>query len=427
MQLHVPQDYATVAELGVLMDVSEMIVSAQSNKPIIGVIQDALLGVNLLTRPSVYDLQGNFELAADGVTKLPTGFPAARVSRETFFDCVLSAGDRYVERLKPLMRRAKAVFGESKMYNGKVLFSVLLPEDFSYTHRNGAHSVEHTVVITRGLMTSGVITSGNVGNAYRGIVHRLVNDYSPARAAEFINSLQFLVNRWLLTYGHSVGVRDFITSTKSEIAEKIQRAYIEVDNIIESNDTPDVKEFKINNALNSHGQKQAVSGLCENNRLKSMIDSGSKGNNMNVLQITSHLGQNNVEGRRIKCEIDDTQRTLPSFWRGDTHPRTRGFIEHSFMEGLTPEEFWFHAKAGREGVINTAVRTSESGYAQRKLVKRMEDLIVREDRTVRNSVGNIVQFSFGPDSMDPKHMYTSGVGFVDIQDLAEKLNAEDDV
>lgn len=435
MQLHVPQDYATVAELGGLMDVSEMIVSSQSNKPIIGVIQDALVGTYLMTRPRIYKGESNRIYPVSHVE-----YSSAMMSRETFFDCVLSAstacngsdsthelGETYIKRALELTSNTTVTgVSHETPFNGKMLFSVLLPRDFNYTHRNNAHPVEHTVNIVDGVLKTGVITNANIGSSYRGIIHRLFKDYSPRRAAEFINAIQLAVNRWLLTHGHSVGIRDFVTSAKQEIAEKIHKAYIEVESIVQNGDAPEIKEFKINNALNSHGQQQAVSGLCENNRLKAMVDSGSKGNNMNILQITSHLGQNNVEGKRIRPEIDDGSRTLVSFRRGDTHPRTRGFIEHSFMDGLTPEEFWFHAKAGREGVINTAVKTRDSGYAQRKLVKRMEDLIVREDRTVRNSVGNIVQFSYGPDALDPKNAYTSGVGFVDVAGLVEKLNANVD-
>lgn len=411
MQLHIPQDYATVAELD-LMDVTQMIVSSQSNRPIIGIIQDGLLGAYLMTKPVVYrEVETDSE---DAWPKNGREYPASIIRRERFYDILCSAGDQYPAKLPRLLERARKHYKEDELYNGKVLFSVALPENFNYT--NGS------VEIVKGILTKGAITIQDIGSRSHSIIHRLFNDYSSEVAAEFINAIQFIVNRWMLGQGHSVGVRDFVSSKKAEIIEKIHRAYIEVDTIVASNETAAIKEFKINNALNSHGQTLAVNGLCENNRLKTMVDSGSRGNNMNILQITAHLGQNTVEGKRIRYEIDDHQRTLPSFKRNYHHPRSRGFIEHSFMEGLNPEEFWFHAKAGREGVINTAVKTRDSGYSQRKLVKRMEDLIVQEDRTIRNSMGNIIQFTYGNDSMDPKSMYKGGVGFVDVDDLIEKLN-----
>jgi len=430
MQLHIPQDYATVAELD-LLDVNQMIVSSQSNRPIIGIIQDSLLGAYLLTRPTVYR-EGGYRRSDTGEDwpKAGVQYPAYMLDRDHFFDAVLSAGEEYPSKVADTLRRAREFFPQARederwLYNGKVLFSIVLPSDFNYT--------KGSVRIRNGILCAGTsgdlavaITINDIGSRANSIIHRLFNDYSPDVAAEFINAVQFLVNRWLLGHGHSVGVRDYVSKKKDEIIAKIHRAYTEVEMIVANEtDSADIKEFKINNALNSHGQSLAVEGLCENNRLKTMVDSGSRGNNMNILQITAHLGQNNVNGKRIQYEIDNHQRTLPTFKRGDHHPNTCGFIEHSFMEGLNAEEFWFHAKAGREGVINTAVKTRDSGYSQRKLVKRMEDLVVQEDRTIRNSVGNIIQFTYGADSMDPKCMYQGGgVGFMDVDDVINKLNNE---
>nr|QBK87702.1 MAG: DNA-directed RNA polymerase subunit alpha [Marseillevirus LCMAC202] len=400
MQIHVPQDYGTVTEVQALMGVNKMIVSSQANRPIMGIIQDALLGVYLLT-------QGNIQ-----------------IPRHQFMDCVFSAGEVYVNKMASLFQRAKVHYG-SDLFNGRVLFSILLPEDFKFRKQNNACKEEPKVIIENGILITGSIDKQIVGRSHGSIVHRLYKEYNCDRAAEFLSAAQFLINRWLTYRGFSVGVADFLISEENErgVQMAIQKAYIEVQTIEKSDDPKLFKEFRINSALNNRGQSLAINGLCKNNRLEVMIDSGSKGSRMNIIQITGHLGQNNVEGRRIQSEIDDGGRTLPCFERGDKHPRTRGFIESSFLKGLSPAEFWFHAKAGREGVINTAVKTRDSGYAERKLVKRMEDLTVLLDHTVRNSVNNIISFSYG-ESLNPTMMYNSdGPSFVDIDNIVNRLNA----
>ena len=135
------------------------------------------------------------------------------------------------------------------------------------------------------------------------------------------------------------------------------------------------------------------------NRMMNMINSKSKGNPINVSQMMGSVGQQSVEGKRIMYGFDN--RTLPHFTKYDDGPESRGFVESSFISGLTAQEFFFHAMGGREGLIDTAVKTSETGYIQRKLIKAMEDAKVNFDMTVRNASGNIIQFMYGDDSFDP--------------------------
>ena len=399
MQLHVPQDYGAAVEVQMLMGVNKMIVSPQASKPIMGVIQDALLGSFLLTKPN---------------NKIP---------KHQFMDCVFSAGEKYVSALKGLFQRAGKWYKDD-LYNGRVLFSCLFPEDFYYRNKNGACKEEPEVIIEKGVLISGTIDSKIIGSANGSVVHRLYKEYGNERAAEFLSSVQFLINRWLTFRGFSVGVADFLISAENArgVQVAIQKAYIEVESIEASDDPKQLKEFRINSALNNRGQTLAINGLCKDNRLEVMIESGSKGSRMNIIQITGHLGQNNVEGKRIQTELDDASRTLPCFKRGDKHPRTRGFIENSFMTGLSPAEFFFHARAGREGLISTSVKTRDSGYAERKLVKRMEDMTVEMDQTVRNSVSNIIDFTYG-DGMDPTFtLNADGPSFVNIDAEVTRLN-----
>lgn len=159
-------------------------------------------------------------------------------------------------------------------------------------------------------------------------------------------------------------------------------------------------EAKVNSALNDARDtagRYVQGSLKSNNHLKNMVIAGSKGNVTNISQIIACVGQQNVEGKRIPFYFN--KRTLPHFTKDDYGPESRGFVENSYLSGLTPQEFFFHAMGGREGLIDTAVKTSETGYIQRRLVKALEDVMVKYDGTVRNSIGHVIQFIYGEDGM----------------------------
>ena len=139
--------------------------------------------------------------------------------------------------------------------------------------------------------------------------------------------------------------------------------------------------------------------LDSENRMTNIVNSGSKGSQLNIGQMIACVGQQAIDGKRIPYGYTD--RTLPHFHKYDDGSAARGFVENSFVQGLTPTEFYFHAMGGREGLIDTAVKTSETGYIQRKLVKGMEDLKIHFDYTVRNSNNGIIQFLYGEDGIDP--------------------------
>ena len=122
------------------------------------------------------------------------------------------------------------------------------------------------------------------------------------------------------------------------------------------------------------------------------------------------VGQQNVEGKRIPFGF--RHRTLPHFIKDDYGPESRGFVENSYLAGLTPSEFFFHAMGGREGLIDTAVKTSETGYIQRRLIKAMESVMVAYDGTVRNSNQYVVQLCYGEDGMAGEHIEFQNLGTV---------------
>lgn len=159
-------------------------------------------------------------------------------------------------------------------------------------------------------------------------------------------------------------------------------------------------ENQVNRILNDARDKtggSAKNSLTEHNNLKAMVVSGAKGSNINISQVIACVGQQNVEGKRIPFGF--RKRTLPHFIKDDYGPESRGFVENSYLAGLTPSEFYFHAMGGREGLIDTAVKTAETGYIQRRLIKAMESVMVNYDGTVRNSVGQLIQLRYGEDGL----------------------------
>jgi DNA-directed RNA polymerase subunit A' len=130
-----------------------------------------------------------------------------------------------------------------------------------------------------------------------------------------------------------------------------------------------------------------------------MAKSGARGSMLNLSQMSGCVGQQAVRGERISRGYQ--QRTLPHFKKGDIGASAKGFVASSYKSGLNPTEYFFHSMGGREGLVDTAVRTSRSGYMQRRLVNALEDLKVESDGTVRHTGGEIIQFLYGEDGVDP--------------------------
>ena len=142
-----------------------------------------------------------------------------------------------------------------------------------------------------------------------------------------------------------------------------------------------------------------------------MVIAGSKGSNLNISQIMACVGQQNVEGKRIPFGFG--QRTLPHFSKDDLGPASKGFVKNSYLTGLTPQEFFFHAMGGREGLIDTAVKTAETGYIQRRLIKALEDVMVKYDGTVRTSKEQVVQFLYGEDGFASEYIEDLKINLMD--------------
>ncbi|KYR01974.1 RNA polymerase II largest subunit [Tieghemostelium lacteum] len=391
MNLHVPQTLETRAEVIEIMMVPRQIVSPQSNRPVMGIVQDTLLGSRLFTKRDTF-------IEKDLVMNILMWLPS------------------WDGKIPP-----PAIWRPKKLWTGKQLFSLIIPDInlFSFT---GTHNDKETseispedtrVIIDRGELLAGILCKKSLGTAHGSIIHVIMNEHGHEYCRNFIDHTQTVVNHWLLNHGFTVGIGDTIADpqTMVKVTQTIATAKSNVKDLIINAQNKMFKfqgksmvesfEQDVNQALNKARDtagSSAQSSLSESNNVKAMVNAGSKGSFINISQMMACVGQQNVEGKRIPFGFQN--RTLPHFTKDDYGPESRGFVENSYLSGLTPQEFFFHAMGGREGIIDTAVKTSETGYIQRRLVKAMEDITVRYDGTVRNSLGDVIQFAYGEDGLD---------------------------
>jgi DNA-directed RNA polymerase II subunit RPB1 len=386
MNLHMPQDEESEAELKNLAAVPFQIISPANNQSIIGIFQDSLLGSYQFTRVGVkFDSRAAMNLLM-----------ALQTVNESMFSNVdgnLSNFQILSQIMPPItLKYKKKSFGEKEDYN----------------------TSNNVVEIRDGQYLRGQLDKTVLGSGTNGLIHRTCNDFSNMTSSKFIDDLQNIITEYMKVSSYSVGISDLIanTETNNKIAEVIISKKTEVKGLIDqlhigvfdnkTGKTNDI-EFEnqvsniLNRAINDAG-KIGLESLSKDNRFVTMVNAGSKGQDINISQMTSCLGQQAIDGKRIPYGFDS--RTLPHFTKYDDSPDARGFVESSFISGLRPEELFFHAMAGRIGLIDTAVKTSTTGYIQRRLIKGLEDLKVGYDMTVRNNKERIVQFAYGDDGVD---------------------------
>lgn len=405
MNLHVPQTEETRAEVMQLCMVPLNIVSPQRNGPLMGIVQDTLAGVYKMCRRDVF-------LTKEQVMNILLWVPE--------WDGVIPQ---------------PAIFKPRPRWTGKQLISMVIPKIVNL-HMRSDDKADDSPLKDEGLLVHGgdlmygLLTKKNVGATGGGIIHIIFNEQGPDAAMAFFNGCQRVVNYWLLHNGFSIGIGDTIPdkATIEKIEEAIAKEKNKVAeltasataNTLESLPGMNVRETfesQVSKALNTARDQAGTrteKSLKDSNNAVQMARSGSKGSTINISQMTALVGQQSVEGKRIPFGFK--YRTLPHFTKDDYSPESRGFVENSYLRGLTPTEFFFHAMAGREGLIDTAVKTAETGYIQRRLVKALEDVMAKYDGTVRNSLGDIVQFVYGEDGLDGVHIEKQRVDHINMSD-----------
>ncbi|VDM61987.1 unnamed protein product, partial [Angiostrongylus costaricensis] len=397
MNLHLPQSLETRAEIEEIAMVPRQLITPQSNKPVMGIVQDTLCAVRMMTKRDVYI---DYPRMMDLLMHLPSW--EGKVPQPA------------IMKPKPL-------------WTGKQLFSLIIPGNVNVLRTHSTHPDDEDsgpyrwispgdtkVLVEHGELISGIVCSRTVGRSAGNLLHVVALELGHEVAAKFYSNIQTVVNAWLIGEGHTIGIGDTIAdqATYRDIQDTIRKAKLDVIDVIEKAHNDDLEptpgntlrqtfENKVNRILNDARDRtgsSAQKSLSEFNNFKSMVVSGSKGSKINISQVIACVGQQNVEGKRIPFGF--RHRTLPHFIKDDYGPESKGFVENSYLAGLTPAEFFFHAMGGREGLIDTAVKTAETGYIQRRLIKAMESVMVNYDGTVRNSLAQMIQLRYGEDGLD---------------------------
>jgi DNA-directed RNA polymerase II subunit RPB1 len=313
-----------------------------------------------------------------------------------------------------------AIIKPKPLWTGKQILSMTIPKGVNISRapdekkEKDNPTVDDGMCIENGEIVYGVVDKKTVGASMGGLVHVVFREKGPEATRTLFTGLQTVVNYWLFHHGFSIGIGDTIADrgTMTVIIKTIADQKAKVRQIVYDATHDHLKaapgmtiresfesrvERELNLARDTSG-RFAQKNLKDDNNVKQMVVAGSKGSFINISQMSVCVGQQSVEGKRIPFGF--RHRTLPHFAKDDFSPEARGFVENSYLRGLTPQEFFFHAMAGREGLIDTAVKTAETGYIQRRLVKALEDVMVHYDGTVRNSLGDVLQFVYGEDGID---------------------------
>lgn len=412
MNLHAPASPETEAELRFLSGVKENLISCQSSKANIVIVQDALLGAYLMT-----------------LSDRPL------LSKALFFQIMMAlpCHDNMDRKVVAYHRR----FGE--IYTGRLLFSMLLPDDFSFEGTNSADPNEPKVIIEKGILVAGAINKSNLSSGHSSFITIFFHEYGKEECINFVNNVQFLAIKYILHFGFSIGMGDCIITKQDEINNAVSRSFLKAKSNEVQTQEEQLKEIYVSYALSGArdtGMNIAQKALKKNNNFLRTVVSGAKGDYFNIAQITGLLGQQNLNGQRICPQLSNNTRTLPHYpikvedYTDDMRYESRGFIKSSFTKGLSPREFYFHTMTGREGITDTAMKTATSGYIQRRMIKLAEDIQIKYDNTVRNSSGGIIQFIYGDNNMDPVHTVfnksENGIA-CNVERLVQRLNnrAED--
>jgi DNA-directed RNA polymerase subunit A' len=396
MNLHVPQGEEAQTEARLLMQVQDQILSPRFGGPIIGAIRDFITASYLLTRKSN-------TLTKEEVCRL------------------LVASGIEGPLPEPIIKEPRP------LWSGKQIFSLYLPKDLNYVLKSTICRNCNTclgencqndayVVVKDGVLKCGIIDRRSIGaEQSESILHRIIKDYGSQAGRKFLNNVCQMLKVFVSLRGFTFSFDELELSDAAR--KKIRRNM----NIIEKRIEKLIADYKDETlprlpgqTLNESFEIYVMNELAEardkagkvadedfelENGGIIMTRTGARGSNLNIGQMAASVGQQSVRGKRVMRGY--VNRALAHFKAGDSTPKARGFVYASYTTGLDPIEYFFHAMGGREGLVDTAVRTQQSGYMQRRLINALEQLRVEYDGTVRNSTGEVIQLKYGEDGVDP--------------------------
>ncbi|CAK7208262.1 DNA-directed RNA polymerase III subunit C1 (rpo31) [Sporothrix bragantina] len=413
MNLHVPQTEEARAEAITLMGVKHNLTTPKNGEPIIAANQDFITAAYLISSKDMFFTRQAFAYVCMHMTeaKVPLDIPPPAILKPQ----ALWTGKQVFNMLMRPNKESNVLVNldakcrEYKPRPGQC--PDMCPNDGWLVIRNSE--------VMCGRMDKSTVGSGKKDS----IFYVILRDFGPDATVIAMNRLAKLCARFLGNFGFSIGVFDVFPTEelKSKKEDLVTEANKQCDSLIET-----FKAGKLEKAPGCNPEQtleNAISGIlskvrqqagekCEetlsrHNAPLTMANSGSKGSAINVAQMVACVGQQIIGGQRVPDGFQD--RSLPHFQKNTRQPASKGFVKNSFYSGLVPTEFLFHAISGREGLVDTAVKTAETGYMSRRLMKCLEDLSTQYDNTVRTSSGGIVQFQFGADRLDPVNMEGSAV------------------
>ncbi|KAH8685994.1 hypothetical protein BGZ60DRAFT_396627 [Tricladium varicosporioides] len=418
MNLHVPQTEEARTEAINLMGVKNNLSTPKNGEPIISATQDFITAAYLLsskenffdrktfTHLCMYMVDGNLHL------DLP---PPAILKPEALW----TGKQVFSVLMRPNQESPVKVNLDAKCREFQPIPSEASPKWAADMDINDGWLVVRNSEVMCGRMDKTTVGSGKKAS----IFYIILRDFGPDEAVIAMNRLAKISARYLTNQGFSIGINDVYPSSTLTAKKK---SLVEAANAECEDNIRDFQSGKLQKAAGCNMEetlenkisgilskvRQSAGDYCVKNLSKwnsplIMANSGSKGSNINVAQMVAVVGQQIIGSKRVADGFQD--RTLPHFTKNSRQPIAKGFVKNSFFTGLTPTEFLFHAISGREGLVDTAVKTAETGYMSRRLMKSLEDLSTQYDNTVRNSSGGIVQFQFGADNLDPVDMEGSAV------------------
>ncbi|KAA8626596.1 DNA-directed RNA polymerase [Pyrenophora tritici-repentis] len=425
MNMHFPQNELARAEAMTIADTDHQYLSATAGKPLRGLIQDHIsMGVSISNKDTFFTREEYHQLLYSSLRPEEGHTTSGRL--ETVSPAVLKPRPMWtgkqiittiLKNIKPAEYQGLTLTSKSST-NGKLW---------------GVHSEEQIVIVKDGHLLSGIMDKGQIGPAAGGLINGIYEAYGETIAGRALSIIGRLLTKMLHMRAFSCGVEDLILTEEGDRArleelrkaeklgfeiaskyvtldaEKIDPTNPELRRRLEAVLRDDTKQHGLDLLTNTANSKisSAVTAAVlpdklikkfPKNQMQAMTGSGAKGSMVNANQISCNLGQQVLEGRRVPVMISG--KTLPCFKPFETSVRAGGYIVNRFLTGIRPQEYYFHMMAGREGLIDTAVKTSRSGYLQRCIIKGMEGLRVEYDTSVRDADGTMVQFLYGEDGLD---------------------------
>jgi DNA-directed RNA polymerase II subunit RPB1 len=441
MNLHVQRGMLATVEANQLMAVESNYTTPQASRPVMSLVQDSRIGSYYLTwRDTFLDrgivMQFMMWTGTGQDLKLPIPCilkPVPLWSGKQIFSMILPK-NLNCTRFSQHHSKDEDITPDLESVSDEALAELVRKVKTSPVDANGVPKPRHEleqdvrseqakvhymtpgdtrVFIRDGELLSGILCGKTVGSTAGSIIHIAANDYPREELVRFVDDAQAVAREFLMERSCSIGIENIMVKkgTKKQVDQVLQMAVEELENIRKDSTTEADFERRVNKLLNHARTKvceDTMGSMKFGNTVKDMIVSSTKATAVNFAQMTRSIGQNNVEGKRMPFSYKN--RCLPHFKKFDNGPEARGYIKENYMGGLKPWSFWWHAMCGREGLIDSAIKTGNIGYIQRRMIKVMEDLGVKYDHTVRNAVADIIQFSYGDDGFDAMFLELVSVG-----------------